>query len=517
MASAAFNIAQEEKKKADDLATQDAYIKIAQAKNRLFWDPKTGAMSKRGKDAFGVVDEYSASFDKEADEIEKGLVNQDQKGMFQRMRAREKQELDGQLQRHLFGEIKTFDDETTRAGIATTRDEAVLNYQDPSKIEKSLMMQKSFLLSHAERQGFSAEATQLLVQSETSKTQSAIVSRMLANGEDLKAKEYFQANRDSFTGSDTAAIEKDLEEGSLRGDSQRTTDQIVAKHGGLTSALGETRKIEDPKLRDAVESRVKDFFQTRKAADNEFREQNFRQAANMLEQNKGDLDKVPPRMWNSMSMNERQAMEQRAQQLREGRPAATDWNQYYDLKTIASSSATRDKFLTMNLMTVRPNMADTQFKELVDIQTSLRNQDGKADKELDGFRSDMQLVEDSIPTEFKKDNEKVALFKRRVEEEQVKLQERTGKKATNAEMQSIVDSLLIKGVTEKGFFIDTKKRVFELAGNEQFAIDAKDVPKDERTKIEAALKRRGQNVSDDKILELYLRKVRENMVSRGSK
>lgn len=509
----------EEKRKADDVGSQEDYAAAATKKNALLYDPKSGAMNRRGKDALGTAGEYSEQFDKWAGEYEKGLPNEERRRMFNRIRTRERLELTGSLERHTFGEMKSFDDQTTESGLAVAAEDAVLNYQTPGKVQQNIDLQKAIITSHAARNGLPAEWVKLKTEGAASKTHSAVINRMLNNGQDRLAKEYFDANKAQITGPDASSMEKVLEEGTFRGESQRKTDDIIAKNTERKDALEATRSIEDPKLRDEVEKRVNSFFNQKKVVDAEQEERITQEATDIVEKTK-DFDKIPAATVSELPLSMRTSLRRYADDLREGKKPATSWDTYYDLKTQASSASTQEKFLRTNLMAFRTQMADAEFKELVDIQTSLRAKDGKADKELEGYRTSAQIVNDALasagidptPKPGKAEAEQVALFRRSVDEQIMVQQRQTGKKATNDDVQRIVDNLMVKGtVPGSGFlgFFQTKKRAFELKPGESIAIDKKDIPRGEVAKIEDALRRAGRPVTDDMVLELYNRKLQQ--------
>lgn len=512
----------EEKQKADDVATTEAYTKLVQAKNRLTYDPQAGALSKTGKNAFGVIDEYNSSFDKEADAIESSLSNQSQKDVFRKIRGQQKNEFDGTLQRHVFGESKKFDEETTTSSIKITRDDALQNYQNPERVSQAIGMQRSLVMAHAQRNGLPPEMVKMQLDDVTSKTHAEVVSRFLANGDDLKAKAYFEANRAGVTGVDSSHLEKALEEGSVRGESQRQSDALIAQSGSMAEALASAKEIKDPKVRDAATDRVKAHYSAQKAAEAERTERIMTSAGNIIDKT-GSVDQIPPGQWATLSPSEKANLKTYAAHKREGTQPATDWQQFYDLKTLASAPESRTEFMKTNLMQYRGLMADAQFKELIETQTSLRKNDGKADAKLDGYRTNAGIVNDTLlaagyktsPKPGTDDAEKVALFRSKVDEEMRVLQSQTGKPASNEEVKNIVDNLLVKTVTQKGFLWDTTKRAFELSADEKKKMDApvKDIPALERSKIEEALRRRNIPATDDKIRDLYNQKY--SQVSRG--
>lgn len=515
------DIFQREAEKANELAVLEADTKAVRHKNSLFYDEKSGAMTRKGKDAIAAVGEYTDQWDKSTKEIEESLSNPAQRRAFRARAEGHKTELNGQLQKHAFMESQNYDTEQTQARVAVAQEEAVLNYKDPFIVGRNLQVQEAEIKKHAERLGLPPEKAQLMLQESKSKTHSQIIERMLVSGNDLEADAYAKSNKDQFTGQDSLRVEKLLEDGSLRGGSQRFTDDVMKRGLTMSQALEEAKSIENPKLRDAAASRVREEFQIQKIAREDQQTKIFENASNILESAKGDLGRIKPSTWAAMDMNQRQALEQRSRQLKEGTPAATNWDKYYEFKTVASSPELRNDFLRTNLMQHRHELADSEFKELINLQTSLRK--GESSEELDGFRQNNEIVNttltklgvDTSPKPGSKDSEKVSLFRREVEKEVIARQKTTGKKISNTEVQEIVDNLAVPGtVPGTGFFgfFQTKKSVYEWkneGGN--IAVAVKDIPRAERLKIEDALRKANKPATEDAVTDLYNAKLTKMM------
>lgn len=501
------------KRNADQVAVTEADDKATRLRNTMFYDPKTGAMTKKGKDSFGLMDTYGSEYNKQLDDIENSLSNDAQKAMFRRKATQQKSDFDMLLQKHVLAESQAFDEQTSKSRVASAQNDAVLNYQDPSLVAQSISTQQETIMEAARRNGVAPETAALMVKDSVSKTHSAIIDRMLGNGDDLDASAYYKNNKDQFMGDDIARVEKNLEEGSLRGESMRRSDAIMAKGMAMPQALEEARKIEDPKVRDATVSRLKDEYQMKRLAKEQAQSDVFDTAANIMERNRGQLNEaglpVPATMWGQLDLQGRNAIDSRAKQLREGKNATTDWEEYYNLKSMASSSATRDEFLKINLMIYRPKMADAEFKQLVDLQTSLRKGD---EKQLNGYRTTNQIVSQTLrsigvnpnPKPGSNDAQKAAQFQRLVDEQYQMMQDETGKKPTSADVQKIVDNLVVKGeVPDTGWFWNDKKRVFELQEGESLMVNVEDIPKSDRQGIEKALATNHIPVTPENIEKAY--------------
>jgi len=193
---------------------------------------------------------------------------------------------------------------------------------------------------------------------------------------------------------------------------------------------------------------------------------------------------------------------------------------YYQRITEASSPALQDKFLTTNLLEDRPKLSRSQFNHLAEVQASMRKGDTEnADKLLASERQQERMVGEALigmkldPTPNEKTQpdkaEKILGFRRAVRDSVRALETKTGKNATDAEVQDIVDGLVIEGVTKKGTLWDDKKRVYQLQPGENIVIKVTDVPKGERTKIEDSLRRNGKQVNDAAVVDLYTARLQQ--------
>lgn len=508
----------QEKEKADDVATTDAYTQALEAKNRLMYDTENGAMTRRGKNAFGAVEEYSEAYTKELDRIEKGLSNDSQRAVFKKIRQQQGQQLNSSLQRHVFSESQKYDEETTISALDASRDDAIKNYQDSGRIAESIRIQSSAIDAYGARNGLSSEAISKKKLESISATHSGVIERMLNNGQDQLAKAYYDEVKKSLTGSDASTVEKTLQVGSLRGESQRKTDEIVEKNLSLSDSLDMARKINDPELRDSVVSRIKTRFSEQKAVQDQQRLARYQEASNILEETQ-DKDQIPANIWANLTLSERNTLDSRAKQLASGEPVATDWNVYYDLKTAASNQGTRNKFLRENLLQYRSKLGDGEFKELINLQSNLRNGQQKAVEDISGYRTTTTIVNDTLnnigidptPKPGSEDAEKVALLKRRVDQEIADYAERNnGKKPSNQEIQGILDNLVVKGEVDK-FFYNPNKFLFEVEAGDIFLIDSQDIPRAERLKIEEALRVNNIPITEDNVIDLYNRKIQRTL------
>lgn len=518
LAQTAGKIFQEEKKKADDAATSDYYAKLASHKQNLFWNPKDGAFTKKGSEALAAPDEYGNKFDTFADELEKGM-SQSQVAMAKKIRQKERMDFDSQLSRHVAKEAEDYTESASKAGIITARNDAVLNYQQPGYVNEKIKLQEDAFLSTSA--GLHQDVVKNEIQNIRSNTHSAVINRMLENNQDGLAKNYFEKNKADLTPDDFKNLNKSINTGTLRGESQRASDKIIVSTDSMSSALEEARKIDNPELRDETARRVKDYYYTKKLAEEERNERLHKQAGQIIDES-GDIDSIPPAMWNELSVSDRSSLRSYSDKRKKGEEPSTDWESYYSLKTMAASPDLRQEFMRTNLMQYRDKLSDSEFKDLANLQDGLRNKSGQTTKELDGYRSNHEIVNTALsamglepnPKPREKDAASVSLFKRKVDEAVVQYQQRSGKPINSTEMQAIVDDLSVEGVVKRGWLFDDRARQFELEPGQELEFRVKDIPSREKAKIEQALRSRNLPVTEDRITALYTRKVRGSDGSR---
>lgn len=308
-----------ERKKADEVAVLDADRALGEFENRALYDPKAGALNKRGKDSFGLPEQVMGEFDRISGELYNSLGNDNQKLAYRKYMESRRRDIDRTLQRHVGEEISKYDDQTTESFVANELEAAVHNYKDPERIGHAIARVENEYTRYAGRKGLPEDWTKRKIAEATSKAHAGVITRMLANGDDKTASEYYAANKEDIkTGN--APLEKALEEGSLRGESQRQTDAILAQHGAKddrTDALAAAKAIKDPKIRDLAEERVNKYFTERQNAETERLNKMYVSATNVVDKT-GDETKIDPVVWSQMSLERRSALKLYAKNKREG-------------------------------------------------------------------------------------------------------------------------------------------------------------------------------------------------------
>lgn len=519
---------QRERQAADDLVVQQADLETAQEKLRLLKDPKTGAFNARGQETLGLPDTVIPSLDKFAEGV-KARLAPGQREAYERLLLRHKSDLSEQLQTHIFYEMRKFDENTTRARLETAQEEAALNFANPDKIDAAIELQKDLLKKRADRSSLAGAAVPpeelaRQVREAESKTYEAVLMRLMASGDDAKAREYYGKVKDRLDPKDAAQIDRSLRQSEVLGESQRRASAIVGAFDNETAALAEARKIEDPEIQKATVAEVKTRFDEAQEQAAKDQEGVMQLSLSIVKETK-DYRLIPPAILTRLDAGARGVLEKYSRDLRLGRQPETNAAVYYGLKNLAASDDTREAFSKENLAMYRADLADQEYSELAGLQAKIRKQ-GKAgaEKELEGYRTEAQIVNDALtaagidttPKAGSRAAGDVAAFRSLVDERLREIQRQSGRKATTKDVQGVVDDLLLSVATKKAEvfgiplpFTGGERRVFEL-----LAVKKSDIPAPDIAKIEIALRRANLPVTDENVMGLYNRNVRAR-ISRG--
>lgn len=482
-----------------------------------------GYSATTGKAATTEIDTYKNKFKEGFDKLNGELSNDRQKQKFRRYYDEMDLEMDGMMKGHSSRQQLEYDKSNTDAYVQAQRDDAIHNYSMPGKVESSLKKQEQSIVDFGLRNGYepgSEFIKQKILQAKTM-AHAGVIERLLTDDKDQLAKDYLakvsEEKRDGagkvtkareISGDAIANLERMVEAGSLRGESQRISDNIIRTSESIGPALEMARSIEDPKLRDEITQRVKVRFAEANSVKTDQELQNFVSVADYVEKYK-TRDGMPVSQWNSLYQKEKDAIDKRILILNSGSLTVNNDKVYSDLMMMASNPITQPKFAKENLFVeARNKLDDPHYNELVATQRGILKKDEAITKKLDMFRTDRQVVIDSLkavkitqksdPDVFNDFNRKIALLKER-------WQISNGKNMPDTEFQKMVDHQLIEGEVPGKYFGTNTKRFFELDEGSKMEVDVENLPKEDVSKIKKALEKNNIPVTDANIIERYYR------------
>lgn len=524
-------IVQVHKQKADQVASVEFNTGLAALESRILYDSKTGVLNRRGKDALDAPEAADEAWQAGVSELEAKLSNKTQRIAFAGAKAERKVGLDTSIQRHVAEQLRINDAEATDAFLTTERGAALSSYQDADRVELGVDRQVAAIRDFAKRNGMSDEKMQERILEASSKTYAGVIDRMLTNEQDQKASEYYKQVKEYVTGDDQVRIEKALEEGTLRGESQRKADAIMAKHpDDAKAALDEAKQIKDAKVRDATEQRVRQSIQDARSIKNEEQEDLYLRATNIMEKRPGEKpgDAIPPSMWTQLTLPMRNALENRYENMNND---DQKWLTFLELSPQDVANLNKAQFESgywSHFDKEHRTRAEGLWNSARD---AMANKDSAVsnlhlastltfkDRLSNTLRQANVIPPDLSPAKFNKQQATIyAGFEQEAarEIEHFELTKYHGKReATGEEMQQIIDQMVIKRVFVKdaGFmFFDKEKTAFGLTTDEQgkayVPIDR--VPPSEVESIKNIMRSRNITITNSRIERLFAATLMNN-------
>lgn len=489
---------EQERKKADEIMVLDADRELGEFETTTLYDPDTGALTKRGRDAFTMPEEVQSSYSQKVAELEGRMTSDDAKLKFRKLSVARERGINRTVQKHVASEIQKFEDESTDSYIKNSRANAAFNYNDPERVSMEISRQKMALSAYAKRNGLPSEWTELKIKNAESQTHVSVIERMLNNNQDRMAQAYFKENKPGITGEHVGEVEKALDAATLRGESQRAADKIFLTEDDYQEQLKKARQIRDPKVRDDVVKRVNQ----RNAEKNTATAQEQRQAKDdsweIIASGKNQ-DAIPATTWSKLNGTDQQAIVSFMQKRASGEPILTDWEAYYGLARLDPKALS-----AVNLNDFRNKLSNTEFKQVVGWQ---RANASALQKGVAPEGTTQQLINAAL-NEHKMNDSLKGQFTSRVYQTIDDEQRAVNRKLTTKERRQIIDNLMIEGEVHRDWLWDPNKRTFEIETNEERRrFYVKDVPDTEREKIEAALRRQQIPVTDENVMRLYNQKL----------
>ena len=519
---------EQQKKQADDLAALEVDSELSQFTTDYLYNPDTGALNKRGKDAFGVSNDFDEKWREKSEEIQGRLSNNSQRLAFEKIKANRYNDVSRQLQRHVSVEAREYDNQVTESFLSNERNSAAANYLDRDRIGRSIELQKKAIFDHAQRNGSPPEWVQEKTLDVSSRTHSAVLARMLVTpGKEKIARDYYKSLEvgKDITPADAKGMEKMVMEAGIRGDSMDIVDELMNKYASRAQGMKEiaTRTKENPELREHTERRFEHMLGQRESAKKEAQERLFDNASALvrekLKATKGftsvDVqDSIPPDMWTALDPEKRRSLVAIAEDVPNDRQA---WLEFVDLSPtqVASLSRTdyetkywskfdrhhRDKADERYTMTKNPEAGSLKLAATLSFDDRVRNTLVQAKLIKPGTtRGKLSKKEQELYTKF----EQAAA--REIERFQIQNLGGAKRAATGEEMQKVMNSLLVdKMKVNDGFFSDSELPA-ALLTDEQKAdayVPLKDIPEADRQAIENLIKSSGTKVTTDKIQRAY--------------
>lgn len=465
-------IAFEAKKQADTVAVMDAHNKLVLATQDMLYDPDKGAMSVQGKDALGLPDRVTDDFNRVAGELHGSLSNPEQQSAFSRLATNDYESTIGKVKEHSFSEYQKYSNETFVANQKILVDTARINARSPQDVADVLGQVEGSTTAYGRAHGWSQDKITESIDRTSSDVHAVVVEQLIASGNIAEAQQYLKKHGDGIQDPKTQkSLGEQLEIGNVRVQSAQNATQILSgltAESTLQDAMTEVDKLPESsdtqvQVKDATRERVKaqmsafrqsqaDAAAARNASAKEIIDQHQIEAVNIVESTHA-IDKIPPAIWSTFSESQRSALRSYARTLSEGKKVETDFGVFQSLVSMASLPATQQDFAKIDLNSPKylNSISKEDLNHLLDLKASiLKGTADKTDALLNDYRSAETIINDTLFPLTRdlspKDAESLKVqIHQQVAQYQVKQQLKTGKPASDDDLQSFVDGLIING------------------------------------------------------------------------
>lgn len=505
LASEVHDLYQEQKRKSDQVAVLGAAGAVSNLETTL----ATQTRQQLGLNAYGAPDAVSKAWQSGISDIGKGLVNDDQKLQFQSVVQSHWNSLNDVVQNHVASQHKVVDQEATDGYTAAEANAAVANYMDPLRVHEAVQNSAAALRAYGERNGQDAAYTDAHVAENTSKIHVAVIDRMLANDQDLAAKKYYDTVKDQIDGQQLPQVDRALELGSSRAESQRQARTIMQGTTTRSDALDKVDQIDDPKVQQLARAEVIRLWGQKDDNAREVMAGKMQSATDIIRQT-GDYNRVPPSMLVGLSAENDEALRRYAGVVSQGVPVKTDLPTYNNLQELFANPQTRDTALKTDLNTYIGKLSEGDYKHFSDLQSGLGAKDATTTKKLDGVFTNGQIIDNALkgagigidPTKRKPDAVTTNTLKQTINAQVTDVEQREQRPATTKEVTDITNTILTQHVIDRDGD-QVNARIDQMLPTDKLVITAKDIPRTDYRAIVQQLRKQGLPLTDDAVVNAY--------------
>ena len=394
-------IAQEGFQHANQVAVSDADAQAVRRKTFRSWDPQSGAMNARGKDAIPAADAAQAGFQSDLDQIEQGLANDQQKEAFRRRRDMHLADLGNQLDQHVGNQVRQYDNDTTNGHLDALTKAAVASYGDERSVQQSVDDTRHLMTDYWRRNGHGEgngvdDFAQQRIDDRISSMRAAVlgqfanaISRDPSPENNSALVGYFIAHKGDLNADDTEKWQGIADAAKGQHDVTSMADKIIGLNQGTRSkpkeygvALAEAEAIPDGATRHKVLQQVNAHYADVERAGKLKREGSLERIESALIQSGGKLNTASEDYQNLIGHHELVIAHALQKQIQHPPPNPGDPDAYLSRVILSASSAQgHETFLQETPKDWRAaGMNTQQITHLVQMQNRAAGADDKHDE-----------------------------------------------------------------------------------------------------------------------------------------
>ncbi len=233
-----------QREQADTTAVIEADNKLTEWQNNALYNKDGGAYTKKGAQALDITGQTLGSFEKAQQEISAGLSNERQRARFTQIAGQRQRSLSADLNRYEFGQHQQYMDDVDNSSIKLSQDSAVLNYNDPSKVDQFRQKALAVIDSKAQRSGWSPEQTELAKLETSSGMYTGVISQ-LVNDDPHKARQFFEQSKGSMSAQDQVRASSQIDQGFRRLEAEARQRQVEARQMQAINRMELHSRVQD--------------------------------------------------------------------------------------------------------------------------------------------------------------------------------------------------------------------------------------------------------------------------------
>lgn len=503
------DIAQQEQEKADTAMLLDADRKLSEWETTRLYAPETGLLNRRGEDALGLPDEAMPEFDKLVSDAELGMSDR-VKMRFRQLAEGRRGDVQKQLFRHVSQQSDVILEARTKAYEATALTAIAAHAGDAERVAVETDRLWAAKMASLTRMGAPAEVIKAERQAMEQAVHGAVLDQFLSRSDYTGAIQYFEQNREAL-GTRSDEYGKAVQQAKLIVQETSESDRIIAGYGTGQAAIAEARKIDDPILRERVESRIDREAARRDRLVREGEKAVREQAWAKVEQAPAGTDLssiLTPQEFAALSEmpGVLADMERRTTARLQGLETKTDPRTFDELQRMMYGKP--DVFAAADL-TQHFGKLDPQSRDyFARAQASMRN----PAKQAEAASEDRQLATYvwsplGISASGQKDAQARGEFFMAYEaEKRAFIDANAGREPNDVQRKEIMQRLMLP-MLQKDWLFDNEARAFQVKPGTETQYRA-DVPEADKAKIIDAYRRRvGRAPTELEIAELYMRRT----------
>lgn len=386
-------IAREEKRKADIIATTNAGAQLSDLETNL----RVHARSQLGSNAFGLPEDVGSAWKEGSSKIAEGMTNPTQKLAFEEQAKSHWSSLNEAVQMHVADQRKVYAGQVYDGYLASEANAATASYTDPARVALSIDRRKAAITDHAAQFGIAPEERDKVIAQMQSDTHVTVLNEMLANTQDAQqpilAKQYYDAHKNEIIGPKAAITDSLIQKKSLEGAAQEQGDAIYKQATSLDDALNKIEaqakanpSVMTPQVREKTEERVRRRFEDKARSDHELNTQTVVALNDQLHANGGNFDALPINLRDRLTPNEEESMRRNADQIRNPKQRT---NLDTKAKLLNLAGLHPDDFKSLDLTQYKDQFSPQDYSTMLNKQLSMRTSDTKA-AQSDAKRTERQ-------------------------------------------------------------------------------------------------------------------------------